>query len=472
MKQFYRSFFIACIFSLVGQTTFGQDNYKFENFGNKSILLNGNVTGSVADLGATFYNPARLALIENPGFTINAKLYELQEVKVEDFLGNGFDVSDSDFNGLPSMVAGTFKIKSLPGHVFAYSFISRQRYESDVDFDTGLVESDITDLYDGEELFSGRVILDRKIKDEWIGVSWATQLKTNFSVGASLFLSTYENSGYNRTRYTAFTQEETSIIYNRETGFSQKNYGIIGKLSAAWTLPKADLGLTIHLPELGIVNEGSFRYEESLAGGGAENDRFTFNNFDELDSTRRTAWGVSAGTGLKFGKHTVHLNGSWHGKINEWESIEVPPLESETGDAPNLRLATELKDVFNFGVGADFYLSPKFDLYASFSTDNSPVVKNTTLVDVLNRDGEDINLSTDYNHFGFGINMISKWADLTAGAVYSRGQTDFISNIDFPLAEQEDIGIASIEIIRWRFVFGIEVHVFNKAKKDLGVEEE
>lgn len=90
---------------------------------------------------------------------------------------------------------------------------------------------------------------------------------------------------------------------------------------------------------------------------------------------------------------------------------------------------------------------------------------------MLNDRGEDINLSTDYLHYGFGINLASKWADLTAGAVYSKGQTDFISNIEFPLADQDDIGIASIEIIRWRFVFGIEVHLFNKAKKDLGLDE-
>ena len=51
-----------------------QTNYKYENFGNRSILLNGNVTGSVDDLGATYYNPARLALIEDPVFAINAKI--------------------------------------------------------------------------------------------------------------------------------------------------------------------------------------------------------------------------------------------------------------------------------------------------------------------------------------------------------------------------------------------------------------
>ena len=64
-------FFFSCF------VIYGQRNYKFENFGNRSILLNGNVTGSVNDLGATYYNPARLALIEDPVFAINAKIYQL-----------------------------------------------------------------------------------------------------------------------------------------------------------------------------------------------------------------------------------------------------------------------------------------------------------------------------------------------------------------------------------------------------------
>ena len=63
MKPQIFIFFFCFIFSVNAQT-----NYKYENFGNRSILLNGNVTGSVDDLGATYYNPARLALVEDPVF--------------------------------------------------------------------------------------------------------------------------------------------------------------------------------------------------------------------------------------------------------------------------------------------------------------------------------------------------------------------------------------------------------------------
>ncbi|MEP1799492.1 MAG: hypothetical protein ABJJ25_17355, partial [Eudoraea sp.] len=53
-----------------------EGNYKFENYGNQTVLLNGNVTGSANDLGLTFYNPARLALLDKPSFVIAGKAYE------------------------------------------------------------------------------------------------------------------------------------------------------------------------------------------------------------------------------------------------------------------------------------------------------------------------------------------------------------------------------------------------------------
>ena len=66
---------------------FGQGYYNSENFGNRSLLLSGNVTGSVDDLGLTYYNPARIALLESPSFSINAKAYQVNSLKLENVFG-------------------------------------------------------------------------------------------------------------------------------------------------------------------------------------------------------------------------------------------------------------------------------------------------------------------------------------------------------------------------------------------------
>ena len=121
---------------------FGQGHYNQENFGNRSLLLGGNVTGSVTDLGLTYYNPARLALIEDPVFTINAKAYQFSNVTLKNPFGRENKLSDSRFEGVPSLVSGTFKIEKWPRHHFAYAFLSRQRSRIGVNVSRDLAEGD------------------------------------------------------------------------------------------------------------------------------------------------------------------------------------------------------------------------------------------------------------------------------------------------------------------------------------------
>ena len=89
-------------------------------YGTRSTLLGGSVIGSVEDLGATYYNPARLASTSDLSFLLSAKVYQFDKVTVEDGAGEGVDARSSSFGGAPSLVAGTFKIGFLPGHHFAY----------------------------------------------------------------------------------------------------------------------------------------------------------------------------------------------------------------------------------------------------------------------------------------------------------------------------------------------------------------
>ena len=97
-------------------------NYKFNNFGNKSILLSGNVTGSVEDIALAFYNPSRLTEVEDTRFAFNARAYQLSSLKLTNVLGEDSAQSKNNFDGVPSMAGGTF---NLFGTRFAFSFLSR-----------------------------------------------------------------------------------------------------------------------------------------------------------------------------------------------------------------------------------------------------------------------------------------------------------------------------------------------------------
>ena len=140
---------------------YSQGNYRLENFGNRSVLLSGVVTGSVEDLGLTYYNPARLALVPSTGFTINAQSYQLNQVEIENAFGDNQKLNNTKFRPKPSMVAGTFKLKFLEGHHFAYSYISKARSEIDINYSTQLQENNFFDEFGGVETFVGDVSLNR-----------------------------------------------------------------------------------------------------------------------------------------------------------------------------------------------------------------------------------------------------------------------------------------------------------------------
>ena len=100
-------------------------HYWTQPYGNKSMLLNGTVSGSVSDLGAVYYNPARLGLVDKPAFLISADVFQLTTLNIENGFGENSDFSESDFGSAPSLVAGTFKIKKMPKMKFAYSILNR-----------------------------------------------------------------------------------------------------------------------------------------------------------------------------------------------------------------------------------------------------------------------------------------------------------------------------------------------------------
>jgi len=136
---------ITAFLLLIFSTSVAQGYYNQENFGNRSLLLNGNVTGSVDDLGLTYYNPARIALIDEPAFSINAKAYQVTSLSLKNVFGRDNKLSDSRFQGVPSLLAGTFKIDKWEKHHFAYAFLSRQRSQLDINVRNEVTEGDIID---------------------------------------------------------------------------------------------------------------------------------------------------------------------------------------------------------------------------------------------------------------------------------------------------------------------------------------
>ena len=452
--------------------TKAQTNYKYENFGNRSILLNGNVTGSVDDLGATFYNPARLALIEDPVFSINAKIYQLSETKIDNYLFDGANLTSSNFEGLPSMVSGTFRLKKLENHQFAYSILSRNRYTINLNYSTEIIDNELQDILPGIEKYFASTSLDNQLRENWFGISWAKSITDNFSVGASLFASYYNYSASNSEQFTSINDQEQVTSYTNKVGFNQKSYGAYLKIGAALVLEKVELGLNIDLPYLEVYKEGSFFNEEVLAGSQNGSDILTLNRFDDIDAKRKYPLGISFGAGIPINKNKIHLNASWNSGIDTYDRLEIPVIESVTEeDVYTYKFEEKLNSTFNIGFGAEVYINPKLNGYASFSTDFSPFDVNTSIIELSNQSEDRINIDSDYYHYGFGVNFSHKRANFILGTVYTHGKSDFNNSYNNDLFPEIRDQNSTINYSRWRFLIGFEI-LFLDRKINVGKSTE
>jgi len=447
-----------------------QTNYLTENYGNLSILLSGNVTGSVEDLGLTYYNPARLAIVENPVFTINAKAYQWNRVTLRDAVGISKKLSSSKFNSIPSMVAGAFKVNFLEDHYFAFSFISKVRTETSFNLLTELKESDFLEDFVGDEKFIAEVDLKNELNDEWFGLTWAKALSKNLSIGISTFVSIYNHTGSNVSKFSALHSQDQVVLFDKEVSFKQKSYGLFWKLGIAWKNPNIEFGLNISPPYLELISKGELKFEEFLSGTGSESDIFIFNDLSDLKSSRKVPLGIDFGTGISIGKSKLHLNFDWHSKIATYDRIVIPELQGETGTPRELKFIQKLNSVFNYGLGAEIYFSPKVKGILSFSSDYSSADKNSNIFDLNNNEDQDVNMTFDMYHFGYGVEMKLKRSYLIFGGTYSTGNSVFEKPIDaftgvenFNEAEES----ASLELSRWRFIIGIDIPIFNDKLKKL-----
>ena len=452
---------IIILICIVSNLLTAQGYYNQENFGNRSILLTGNVTGSVDDLGLTFYNPARLALIDEPNFTINAKAYQMGSIKIENVFGRSNKLSNSEFEGLPSLVAGTFKLGSSEKHKFAYSVLSRRKSAIDLGF-TREINETVLDEFDNVDRFLAELKLGDSEDDEWLGLSWATKLKDNFSVGVSTFVSIYDYKGSYKLNYSRLDTESNAAVYDNEINFGQNSYGIFWKIGLAWQLSKVDLGLNIDLPYLELYDSGELEFKEVLSGIGGGNDIFEYADWDDLNADRKEPLAISVGAGLPIGKSKIHVKVDWHGKVSEYDRLTIPVID-DSGNVISFSFKEELRSVINFGVGVEIYASEKVSFYASAGTDFSPMVSNANIFDLIAKKSKDTNFDADYYHYGFGIQLKMSWAELVLGSTYSTASTDFDRPVDFPDPEIEipnNDDPASITANRWRFIVGLEIPIF------------
>ncbi|MDX1666310.1 MAG: hypothetical protein R3350_03730 [Saprospiraceae bacterium] len=456
-------------------------HYWSEQYGTRSTLLNGAVIGSVEDMGAVYYNPARLAIIEEPTFTLTAKIYEWQRTVIEDAIGEGADLSESRIGGIPNLAAGTFSIGELDRHVFAYSFLTRQSSETDF-FVRADRTGDILDDLSGEEIFSGEVNWRKGLKEEWFGVSWSHSLWSNVSVGITQFITVRNQSSLFEVQLQALSEEGETAFLVRKRDFDYQTVGLRWKMGLALDFSPFAAGVTFTTPKLPVLGNGSFRFEDFFTGVDIDGDGEPKNLFitdvqDDLDTRYRSPLSIGFGLGYTLGRHQLHLSGEWFGGTGEYDILQTDPFVGQsTGQLLQVRLLEELDPVFNVGIGFELYLGERFSAYGSFATDFSSVNSRINrFVELADKTNNSV-FRADLFHFAAGAEFNVKQADIILGLSFARASQETLRPINLPDGTGEVIfGSRQTSTIDWqrlRIVFGFTLPLTKEMRNQLEEEAE
>ncbi|WP_430816011.1 hypothetical protein [Carboxylicivirga sp. RSCT41] len=460
------------LFVLSVSQVFAQDaHYWTEQYGTNSMLLSNSVTGSVEDLGAVFYNPARLSLIKDNAFIISGKVYQLSSYKFKTSAEEKRTSpnSQSSFGGAPSLLAGTYRVKGWDKHSFAYSFLGRNRMDVDIQ-ESNSSYGNILPGIPGEEYFSGDVYLKKRFNEEWLGLSWSYTPNNRFSIGVSNFVSIRKQKATDETQLYAYSEAQDVESFKNNNQYSYSHAGILWKIGFAWDHDPITWGITVTTPTVSLSGKGSFTYDYVYTGINSSSPTYERNKQTDLDMKLKTPFSIAAGLGYKTKRGSLHASAEYYGPVKYYTLMSSDPfIGQSTNNEYQSFLVNELNSVFNFGVGCNVIFNENLYGYLSYSTDFSAAVTGS------NSDGffkEEIYASTfnsDISHFGGGVVLHLKRADITFGATLATTEYRVNSGLGFPEDDSSHIfdpdAYTDVRWNRWRFIVGISIPFLDEFTK-------
>jgi hypothetical protein len=451
--------------------SFAQDShYWTQQYGTKSMLLSGSAIGGVDDLGAVFYNPGRLAVIANSAFLLSASVYESNTITVSDAFGNGKSVKNSTIKGVPTLAAGTFKIKRLPKHHFAYSILTRQSADLSFGF-KGEEHADVIASLPGTEYFGAEANFKNNSNEQWIGLTWSYAVSPKFSVGVT---TNYSNSSQSKgalIAMQALTQNNEVATYRYNRSYSYTQSSLLWKIGAAADLGMWQLGLTVTTPQIRLGGSGSYTYEEffSSAPGLTRPEGYSTSYQTGLNVNYRSPLSVGLGASRKIGKNKIHVSAEWFNATPKYMVMQAADhySQSNPNDTIRFQLVDQVRSVVNAGIGAELYISEQVSGFASFSTDFTTASEDISRFAARKDEASNSSWNMDFYHVGGGVVLKLKGADITLGATHTGASQKITPPFQFPENPNQPILNPNAAPVdwqwdRWRFVFSFSLPFLQK----------
>ena len=190
----------------------------------------------------------------------------------------------------------------------------------------------------------------------------------------------------------------------------------------------------------------------------------------------RTPWSIGIGASRNIGKNKIHVSTEWYSAVANYTLMSAANHISQSNKSDTLRfiLKDQLNSVWNVGIGTELYVTEKISGFLSFSTDFSAVNGTISRFTLRQPEASNSGWNTDFYHFGGGVVLKLKGADITLGATRTGGNLSLTRPVNFPENPNQPIFGSADEVDaawrRWRLVFSFSFPFLKDLAKKYNVE--
>jgi hypothetical protein len=426
---------IATIISLftVG-FSIGQDtHYQTQQFGTRSALLGGAVVGGVRDNTALFYNPGSLGFIDTAMVSINANLYKIENIRIQNAVGEKADFKTANFVTVPLLIAGMLPSKN-PRLKWGYGLGGPMHFTFN---GNGRVDGPYQIVDDaespGNENYTGQAQVKTQSNETLAGLGLGYRLNKNWSVGLTnqITIRSVEYTNVVLSRFYLNSPGIDLVSSNIWKSTKYNHWRYAAKVGLAYTSQNWDWGLTFTTPSATIYGKGKVSSDitaNDILFNGVRRDIYANDAQEKLKANFKAPLKIGSGINFRKGKNVFGISAEYCGameiydviKANPGAFVRPPELAPSFGSENFLRVRSAAKSVVNLAIGFEHKLKDNLSLMFGLRTDNSWY--DSTINSVTGIKPE---ITTwDIYHFSGGVSLVRGRSTISLGILLGVGGDD------------------------------------------------
>lgn len=383
---------LLLIFALSVNFSFAQDYHQWsEHFGARASLLGGAATSGLGDNATVYYNPAAMAFVEDPSLSISVNAYRIRMLKIENALGDGLDLEETQFNTMPNLIAGIMTFAKRPKLRLGYAVLTRRAFGSKFDF-LHEANDEVLPQFAGEERWVYSYNMHHELMEYWAGFGLSYQLSKAFSIGFSHF-GAYRDVKYSYAQSINILPLDYSGLevyqYANVESFNYYNVKGVFKPSIALNLENFRLGLAFTTPSFNMFGKAKAYREISYINFADISDEIDvdiqiIDRIDNIKAVHREHGALAIGLSWKWGRkawfhltHETFFGGKRYYIFNAEEKPSIYPdvltdqqlKDILLGGENFISLTEETEARTNLGIGLEAKITKRWDMYLGARTD-------------------------------------------------------------------------------------------------------